>query len=94
MAPFPSNTFSPGIGCKVPRPSKACIQIWSLGPSQLQVIGQDGSTGPEDEAIQAHDNGTMRCEIVLCVDAGPAHDVRWCPLPSHDAVSASVNVAC
>jgi transcription factor C subunit 6 len=95
VAPFPSNTFSPGIGYKVPRPTKACIQIWSLGPSQLRVVDQDGVTGHEDQAIRApsQDTGTMRCEIVLCIDAGPAHDLRWCPLPSHDAVSADLTVA-
>lgn len=32
----------------------------------------------------------MKCEMVLCVDAGPAHDLKWCPLPSHDDVNISV----
>ena len=24
--------------------------------------------------------------MVLCLDSGPAYDLRWCPLPSHDLV--------
>lgn len=24
----------------------------------------------------------MACEMVLCVDVGPAHQLKWCPLPS------------
>ncbi|TFK36417.1 hypothetical protein BDQ12DRAFT_686864 [Crucibulum laeve] len=35
----------------------------------------------------SQDLGRMRCEMVLCVDAGPAHELKWCPLPSHDAMS-------
>ena len=32
------------------------------------------------------DRGEMKCVMVLCLDGGPAHDLRWCPLPSHDRV--------
>lgn len=28
----------------------------------------------------------MKCEMVLCVEGGPAHELKWCPLPSHDDV--------
>ncbi|KAI0277541.1 hypothetical protein BGY98DRAFT_979460 [Russula aff. rugulosa BPL654] len=31
----------------------------------------------------------MRCEMVLCIDSGPALELKWCPLPSHDPLSGS-----
>lgn len=73
VAPFPSRTHSPSVGVKVDRPSRACIQLWSLGPS----LGAEGSDD---------DRGEMRCEMVLCIDSGPALELKWCPLPSHDPV--------
>lgn len=73
VAPLPSRTHSPEIGVKVPCPSRACVQLWSLGPS-------DGVEGSGD------DKGEMRCEMVLCIDSGPALEIKWCPLPSHDSV--------
>ncbi|KAH9079690.1 hypothetical protein EDB83DRAFT_2514204 [Lactarius deliciosus] len=74
VAPFPSRTHSPGVGVKVARPSRACVQLWSLGPSQ-------GAERSDD------DKGEMRCEMVLCIDSGPAFELKWCPLPSHDPLS-------
>ena len=73
VAPLPSRTHSPEIGIKIPRPSRACIQLWSLGPS--------AGVGRSDD-----DEGDMRCELVLCIDSGPALELKWCPLPSHDSV--------
>ncbi len=73
VAPLLSRTHSPEIGIKVPRPSRSCIQLWSLGPS----IGVGGS---------GDDRGEMHCEMVLCIDSGPALELKWCPLPSHDSV--------
>jgi transcription factor C subunit 6 len=73
-APLPSPTHSPKIGIKVPRPSRACVQLWSLGPSP--GIGESGD-----------DKGEMHCEMVLCIDSGPALELKWCPLPSHDSLS-------
>ncbi|TRM55617.1 WD40-repeat-containing domain protein [Schizophyllum amplum] len=69
VAPFPSKSHSPDFGVKTPRPSPACIQIWSLAPS-------------EDCPTNA---GKMKCEMVLCIKSGPAHELKWCPLPSHDS---------
>ncbi|KAI9446184.1 hypothetical protein H4582DRAFT_1904141 [Lactarius indigo] len=74
VAPFPSRTHSPGVGVKVTRPSRACIQLWSLGPSPGVEESDD-------------DKGEMRCEMVLCIDSGPAFELKWCPLPSHDPLS-------
>src|ERR1700685_3251515 len=76
IAPFPSNSHSPEIGVKVPRPSKSCIQIWTLEPTR----GTDSMDEDQD------DRGEMKCAMVLCLDGGPAHDIKWCPLPSHDLV--------
>ncbi|KAI9459447.1 hypothetical protein BJY52DRAFT_1186406 [Lactarius psammicola] len=76
VAPFPSRTHSPSVGVKVARPSRACMQLWSLGPSP-------GAEGSDDD----DDKGEMRCEMVLCIDSGPALELKWCPLPSHDPLS-------
>jgi len=32
------------------------------------------------------DRGEMKCIMVLCLEGGPAHDIKWCPLPAHDRV--------
>jgi hypothetical protein len=61
----------------VKRPSYSCIQIWSLSSAQRNV---------SKKKSKAPDFGEMRCEMVLCLDSGPAYDLRWCPLPSHDLV--------
>jgi len=74
VAPFPSRTHSPGVGIKIARPSRACVQLWSFGPSP-------GTEGSDD------DKGEMKCEMVLCIDSGPALELKWCPLPSHDPLS-------
>ncbi|KAJ6620827.1 hypothetical protein B0H10DRAFT_2020767 [Mycena sp. CBHHK59/15] len=79
VAPFPTVSHSPEIGVKVARPSLACIQIWSLSSSQ------SGGTNKTDA-------GVMRCEMVLCIDSGPAHDLKWCPLPSHDSVADTLTL--
>ncbi|KAJ7264024.1 hypothetical protein B0H12DRAFT_1102556 [Mycena haematopus] len=77
VAPFSTASHSPDIGLKVKRPAPACIQIWTLSPTK---------PGFSDKT----DKGVMRCALVLCIDSGPAHDLKWCPLPSHDSVTDSV----
>ncbi|KAH6902689.1 hypothetical protein BKA70DRAFT_1516504 [Coprinopsis sp. MPI-PUGE-AT-0042] len=37
---------------------------------------------------KAKDFGQMTCEMILCIDSGPAFDLKWCPLPSHDPKQA------
>ncbi|KAF7986658.1 hypothetical protein HWV62_26496 [Athelia sp. TMB] len=74
VAPFPSRLHSPNIGAKVARPSKACIQIWSLASAK----------GEDDMDDDGEDRGQMQCALVLCIDVGPAYELKWCPLPSHD----------
>ena len=73
VAPLPSRAHSPEIGIKVSRPSRSCIQLWSLGRSA--GVGESGD-----------DKGDMHCEMVLCIDSGAALELKWCPLPSHDPV--------
>ncbi|KAK0196439.1 hypothetical protein F5146DRAFT_1217516 [Armillaria mellea] len=29
----------------------------------------------------------LSCELVVCIDSGPAYELKWCPLPSHDVIS-------
>lgn len=83
VAPFPSGSHSPEIGVKVLRPSYACIQIWSLRPCDPSSAHIYPTTGTNQSL------GEMKCEMVICVDGGPAHELKWCPLPSHDLVCSS-----
>lgn len=71
VAPLPSYDYVPRIGVK--RSTPACIQIWSLNPTESSA-----------KVAEEDDLGFMRCDMVLCVDAGPAYELKWCPLPSHD----------
>ncbi|KIJ44255.1 hypothetical protein M422DRAFT_228294 [Sphaerobolus stellatus SS14] len=82
VAPFPSHDHHPEIGRRVTRPSPACIQIWRLGLSP----NARGGKSKKNE-----DTGEMKCELVLCVDGGPAHDLKWCPLPSHNRYSETTS---
>ncbi|KAF8650654.1 hypothetical protein AX16_005134 [Volvariella volvacea WC 439] len=38
----------------------------------------------EDTEARGHDAGVMKFEMVICIDSGPAYELKWCPLPSHD----------
>lgn len=29
----------------------------------------------------------LECDMVLCHESGPAYELKWCPLPSHDTLS-------
>ncbi|KAF8208730.1 hypothetical protein K438DRAFT_1573564 [Mycena galopus ATCC 62051] len=77
VAPFSTASHSPDVGVKVKRPALACIQIWTLGPTQPGFANKT-------------DKGVMRCALVLCIDSGPAHELKWCPLPSHDSITDQV----
>ncbi|EIN07154.1 hypothetical protein PUNSTDRAFT_104680 [Punctularia strigosozonata HHB-11173 SS5] len=69
VGPFPHKELSPTIGKKSSSPTPACIQIWSFGPSS---------------SSEQADDGEMRCEMIVCIDIGPAFVLKWCPLPAHD----------
>lgn len=64
------------------RPSLSCIQIWSLSSAPKSPASKKSKPMPKGA-----DTGQMKCEMVLCLDTGPAYELKWCPLPSHDAVS-------
>ncbi|KDQ33097.1 hypothetical protein PLEOSDRAFT_1073426 [Pleurotus ostreatus PC15] len=38
---------------------------------------------------ETSESSKVRCEMVLCLESGPAHELKWCPLPSHDVLSVS-----
>lgn len=78
VGPLSSSTHVPEVGVSVRHPTKASIQIWSLSPSRDLA---------EDKHPESPDPGQLKCEMVLCIDAGSALELKWCPLPSHDSVS-------
>jgi transcription factor C subunit 6 len=79
IAPVPSRSHAPSIGAKVSLPSPACVQIWALRPSTPDENAMDDDVPQRDPA-------EIRCEMVLCLEGGPAQDIKWCPLPAHDRV--------
>ncbi|KAG9318901.1 hypothetical protein JVU11DRAFT_1011 [Chiua virens] len=73
VAPFPSRSHAPSVGVNISRPFPACIQIWALKPR-----AQLGNAMDEDRPAE------IQCEMVLCLESGPAQEIKWCPLPAHD----------
>ncbi|KAH9950220.1 hypothetical protein B0H21DRAFT_561975 [Amylocystis lapponica] len=91
VAPFPSQMHEPLIGVRVKKPAHACIEIWSLS-SPPNAIHRDNPANVNREAGSKTTHrlhGEMRCEMVVCIDSGPAFELKWCPLPSNDAVQAA-----
>ncbi|KAI6136441.1 hypothetical protein F5141DRAFT_995226 [Pisolithus sp. B1] len=86
VAPFPSRAHAPSVGFKAQRPSPACVQIWALQPR----AAEDNVGEHDDFSEKGCESGEMRCEMVLCLNAGPAQDIKWCPLPAHDPVCYSL----
>ena len=78
VSPLTSQKHTPVVGSRLIRPDHSCIQIWSLSPSQPETPNSDD------------DPGIMRCEMVVCIEAGSAFELRWCPLPSHDDLSVRI----
>ncbi|THU84354.1 hypothetical protein K435DRAFT_733265 [Dendrothele bispora CBS 962.96] len=89
VAPFPSASHSPEIGVRVNRPFPACIQIWSLSQDTSNA---DSSNSSGRKAKDAADPGEMKCEMIVCIDSGPAQELRWCPLPSNSSLSEKSEV--
>ncbi|KAF5368890.1 hypothetical protein D9758_003108 [Tetrapyrgos nigripes] len=85
VAPFPSASHSPEIGIRVTRPSPACIQIWSFSPTSTASTVDDAAQAPTFSS--GADPGQMKCEMIVCIDSGPAHELKWCPLPSNSSLS-------
>ncbi|KAJ3934834.1 MAG: hypothetical protein NXY57DRAFT_1053525 [Lentinula lateritia] len=87
VGPLPSPSHSPEIGIRVQRPSKACIQIWSFGSDAGYESASTSRKGNTNGASEP-DSGRMRCDLVICIDCGPAYELKWCPLPSPSAQTA------
>ncbi|KAH7889341.1 hypothetical protein F5I97DRAFT_1993652 [Phlebopus sp. FC_14] len=77
IAPFPTRSHAPSIGVKAQRPTPACVQIWALRPRE-----RDPNAMEEDEPSQ--EGAETKCEMVLCLEGGPAQEIKWCLLPAHD----------
>ena len=39
----------------------------------------------ESDPESRDESGEMHCEMVLCIDTGPAFELKWCPLPCNDS---------
>jgi transcription factor C subunit 6 len=77
LSTLPSLDSQPAIGDKWASDSKGCIQIWAAVPPSVNEKGA------------VIDGGSARCELVLCVDGGPIHDLKWMPMGAWDDVSRS-----
>lgn len=55
------------------------MQIWTLRSRE-----HEGSVG--EATAKSREPGEVNCEMVLCLDSGPAQELKWCPLPAHDRV--------
>lgn len=42
-----------------------------------------------DDQVAPKDAGEMRCEMIMCIESGSAFELKWCPLPTNDAVTVS-----
>ncbi len=67
------------MGEKWPKNTPGGIQIWSMLPA-ASVSGDEATQNEEEK-------GAMKCEMVLCVDGGPAMELKWMPLGGWDEVS-------
>lgn len=73
----------------------SCIQIWSFR-SEARLTQSSSARAKESRSgnsIGAHQatEAFGNCELMICIDCGPATDLKWCPLPSHDPVYLSSN---
>ena len=54
------------------------------------ALNNDG----QEQHESAKDIGaSVQCELVLCINCGPATVLKWCPLPSNDPVCSSLKKA-
>ncbi|CAL1705390.1 unnamed protein product [Somion occarium] len=85
VAPLTSQTHDLVVGSRLPRPAHSCVEIWSLSPSR-----PENASAVDDTQEQP---GMMQCEMIVCIEAGSAFELKWCPLPSHDNLSAPFDPA-
>jgi transcription factor C subunit 6 len=75
VSPMPNLEYKPTLGSKQPKNTPGCIQIWGMVPALVNAVGI------------ATEPNRMRCELVLCVEGGPALEIKWMPMGAWDAVS-------
>lgn len=75
VSPMPNLDYQPTLGAKQPSDTRGCIQIWGMRHALLDAGGK--VTQPNE----------MRCELVLCVEGGPALEIKWMPMGAWDTVS-------
>ncbi|KAL7418307.1 hypothetical protein Q5752_006764 [Cryptotrichosporon argae] len=68
ISTLPSSADAPTLGARAPAATPAAIQIWSILPPT------------EPDTL----DGSARCELVVCVEGGPAMQVRWAPVGGWD----------
>lgn len=78
---MPNLEYKPAVGSKQPRDAPGCIQIWSMVPAL------------QDKAGKVKEPNRMGCELVLCVEGGPALQVKWMPMGVWDTVSHNEDLA-
>lgn len=75
VSPMPNLEYKPTLGSRQPSDAPGCIQIWGVIPA------------PKDAAGRVREPTRMKCELVLCVEGGPAVELKWMPMGAWDAVS-------
>ncbi|KAF8316837.1 hypothetical protein DL93DRAFT_2056052 [Clavulina sp. PMI_390] len=73
---FPTG-YTHIISSRSARPMPASIQIWCYRPASENLDPAADSTGLVLPEVHAS------CPLTLCVDCGPALELKWCPLPCH-----------
>jgi transcription factor C subunit 6 len=74
------------------RPALAHTHFLALAPWPSQSFApRIGARSPRPACVQIWELSRAagaRCALVLCTPLGPAHELRWCPLPAHSDVRA------
>ncbi|EIW84695.1 WD40 repeat-like protein [Coniophora puteana RWD-64-598 SS2] len=70
-------------------PQATAEEAPETGVAQDSAMSAENPVADVDTSADStsHSAAEMRCELILCIDGGPAHDLRWCPLPAHDCFS-------
>ncbi|KAG6878987.1 hypothetical protein C0992_006045 [Termitomyces sp. T32_za158] len=88
---LPTDVVTTEEGNLKPPPPVTCL----LGPfgeqteTKIEMLQSHKMATERGSKGKEPDLGEMKCEMVLCVEGGPAHELKWCPLPSHDDFSVN-----
>ncbi|KAH6902491.1 hypothetical protein BKA70DRAFT_1520930 [Coprinopsis sp. MPI-PUGE-AT-0042] len=69
-------------------PRNRCQGAAAITSVHTDMVSKPLQGRPERSGRAQKDFGQMTCEMILCIDSGPAFDLKWCPLPSHDPKQA------